>query len=91
MNDRDIRRYERATRVQTFGIENAADIAAGSKAKTHFTNLDGLVVQVDDAKAGQMPNRVSKTTLLDALAIDLQNIARTARRIEQKENGFAAP
>ena len=38
-----------------------------------------------------MPNRVSKTTLLDALAIDLQNIARTARRMAQKENGFAAP
>ena len=91
MNERDRRRYERATRVQTFGVENTADFAAGSKAKTHFGNLDGLVDQVDDAKAGQTPNRVSKTTLLDALAIDLQNIARTARRMEQKENGFAAP
>ena len=91
MNDRDIRREERATRVQTFGSENDGDFAAGGKAKTHFGNLDGLLVQLRDAKAGQSPNRVSKQTLLDALGIDLQNIARTARRIEQKENGFAAP
>lgn len=91
MDDRDQRRYDRATRVQTFGQENTAGFAAGSKAKTHFANLDGLIVQTDEAKAGQTPNRVSKSTLLGALAIDLQNIARTARRIEQKENGFAAP
>ena len=91
MNDRDIRRYDRGTRVQTFGRQNAGDYAAGSKAKTHFTNVDGLLVQLDDAKAGQAPNRVSKETLLDALSLDLQNISRTARRIETKENGFAAP
>ena len=91
MNDRDTRRYERATRVQTFGVENAADFAAGSKAKTHFASLDGLLVQTDAAKAGQAPNRVSKSTLMDALGLDLQNLARTARQIEQKENGFAAP
>ena len=91
MNDRDIRRYDRGTRVQTFGRQNAGDYAAGSKAKTHFTNVDGLLVQLDDAKAGQAPNRVSKETLLDALSLDLQNISRTARRIEAKENGFAAP
>jgi hypothetical protein len=91
MNDRDIRREVRATRVQTFGEENDADFAAGGKAKTHFGNLDGLIVQLGEAKAGQTPNRVSKSTLLDSLSIDLQNITRTARRIEQKENGFAAP
>jgi hypothetical protein len=91
MNDRDIRREERATRVQTFGVENDADFAAGGKAKTHFGNLDGFLVQLGEAKAGQTPNRVTKSTLFDALGLDLQNIARTARRIEQKENGFAAP
>jgi hypothetical protein len=91
MNDRDQRRYERLTRIQTFGAENAADFAAGSKAKTHFTNLDGIVAQLDTAKAGQSPTRVSKETLLDALMIDLKNIARTARSIELGENGFAAP
>jgi hypothetical protein len=91
MNDRDQRRYDRATRVQTFGQENDADFAAGSKAKIHFANLDGLIVQADEAKAGQTPNRVSKSTLLDSIILDLKNISRTARRIEQQENGFAAP
>ncbi len=91
MNDRDVRRYDRGTRVQTFGRQNAGDYAAGSKAKTHFTNVDDLLKELDDAKAGQAPNRVSKETLLDALSLDLQNISRTARRIEAKENGFAAP
>ena len=91
MNDRDQRRYDRLTRVQTFGVENTADFAAGSKAKTHFGNLDGLIEKLDNAKAGQTPNRVSKETLLDAVMIDLKNLARTARSIELTEKGFAAP
>lgn len=91
MNDRDQRRYQRLTRIQTFGLENTADFAAGSKAKTHFANVDGLITSLDQAKAGQSPARVSKQTLLDALSLDFQNIARTARAIELEENGFAAP
>lgn len=91
MNDRDQRRYDRLTRIQTFGVQNAADFAAGSKARTHFANLDPLIVELDGAKAGQAPTRVSKETLLDALVIDFKNIARTARSIEITENGFAAP
>ena len=91
MNDRDQRRNDRATRVQTFGVENDADFAVGGNAKTHFANIDDFLVQLDAAKAGQAPSRVSKQTLLDALGIDLQNIARTAREIAKTENGFAAP
>jgi hypothetical protein len=91
MNDHDQRLYDRATRVQTFGIDNAADFADGGKAKTHFANIDDLIGQTDEAKAGQKPNRVSKETLLASLSTDLQNIARTARRIGQQENGFAVP
>ena len=91
MNDRDVRHEDRATRVQTFGEENAADFDDGGKAKTHLANADGLLVQLGEAKAGQNPNRVSKSTMLDALGIDLQNLACTACRIEQKENSFAAP
>ena len=91
MNDRDQRRYDRLTRVQTFGRENAADFAPGSRAKTHFANIDAHLVALDDAKAEQRPARVSKETLLDALTLDFKNIARTARSIALSENGFAAP
>jgi hypothetical protein len=91
MNDRDQRRYDRATRVRTFGIENAADFVPGSKATTLFASVNSRIKQCDEAKAGQFPARVSKETLLDALSLDLQNIARTAARgIGRYENGFAA-
>ena len=91
MNDRDQRRYDRLTRVQTFGRAHAADFDPGAKALTHFTNIEGIILDVGKAKAGQTPARVSKETLLDALTMDFQNIARTARAIELTANGFAAP
>ena len=91
MQDRDQRRYDRLTRVQTFGRQNTAEFAPGSKAKTHFPHVDTHLTGLDDAKAGQSPARVSKETLLDALVLDFKNIARTARAIALQENGFAAP
>ena len=78
-------------RVQTYGIENASAFATGGKAQGHFARLGVLIARVDKAKAGQAPRRVSKSTLLDALTLDLQNIARTAKQIAQSELGFAAP
>jgi hypothetical protein len=82
---------DRASRVQTFGIQNTADFAAGSKAQTHFTNIDTLLGKLDQAKAGQIPARAGKAVLFQALDLDLVNLARTARQIEKTENGFAAP
>lgn len=91
MNDRNIRLADRANRVQTFGIQNSGDFAAGGKAQTHFTNINTLLVKLDQAKAGQMPARAGKAALFHALDQDLVNLARTARQIEKTENGFAAP
>lgn len=91
MNDRDQRRYDRLPRVQTFGRENSGDFAAGSKANILFGRIDQHIKALDDAKAGQTPARVSKSTLLDALLLDFKNIARTARAIALTENSFAAP
>jgi hypothetical protein len=91
MNDRDQRRYDRLSRVQTFDRANAADFASGAKGLTHLANIDSILVDLDRAKAGQTPARVSKETLLDALPLDLQNIARTTRAIDLKTSGFAAP
>jgi len=91
MNDRDQRRYERALRVRIFGQTNASDFAPNSKATEHFTTLNNLIGKLDEAKADQKPNRVTKETLVDALVLDLKNIARTAREIDKKQPGFAAP
>lgn len=70
MNDRDIRRYERATRVLTFGTSNDADFAPCSLARVHFGNITAQLAQLAQlalAKAGQAPARVSKETLLDTI------------------------
>ena len=91
MNDRDSRRYQRLTRIQTFGRENAADLVPGSKAQTHFANIDQHLAALGQAKADQLPTRASKATLLDALELDFKNLARTARAIGLTETGFAAP
>ena len=92
MNDRDIRRYDRATRVLTFGKANDADFTPDSLARGYFTTIAARLIEIDKAKAGQTPARVSKETLLDALMLDFRLIAATARSIEKKtgETGFAA-
>jgi hypothetical protein len=90
MDDREQRRFDRLTRVQTFGREHAADFAAGSKASTHFAAIDGHITALEHARAGQRPDRLSKATLLDALWLDFKAIARTARSIGLTDPGFAA-
>jgi hypothetical protein len=87
MNDRDKLREDRLTRVQTFGIENADDFAAGSKAKALFARIDQHLLDLAAAKAGQVPGRASKSTLLEALWLDYKNIARTSRSIGPADLG----
>lgn len=91
MNDRDQRRYERALRVQTFGKENVADFAPTSKVPGFIARLDKLIADLNQAKAGQNPNHITKETLLDALNEDFGNISRTAQAIALDEPGFATP
>lgn len=87
MNDRDKLREDRLTRVQTFGTENADDFAAGSKGKILFARIDQHLLDLAEAKAGQVPGRASKATLLDALWLDFKNIARTSRSIGPADLG----
>lgn len=90
MNDRETARYDMFGRVRTFGKDNAADFAAGSKALAHFAAITQIIEDLDAAKAGQQGGGVTaKEGLFDALRLDVQNIARTARAIAQDEPGFA--
>jgi hypothetical protein len=50
--------------------------------------LAGIVTSLDEAKVGQLRTPVTKATLLDALRLDLQNIARTARAIRLADASF---
>ncbi len=91
MNSRDQLREDRLTRVQTFGRENAADFAEGSKGKALFARIDKHLADLVLAKTGQVPGRASKATILDALWLDYKAIARTSRTIGQTEPaGFTA-
>jgi len=91
MNDRENRRYQMFGRVQTFGQNNASDFAADSKATGHFSAISSIIQEIDAAKALQQGgNATAKEVLLDGLKLDLQNIGRTARAIEQDEPGIAA-
>ena len=90
MNDRETRRYNMFGTVQTFGKDNATDFAAGSKAAGHFAALTQVSKDLDTEKAKQAGCRATaKEVLLDALRLDLQNIARTARAIDETQPGFA--
>jgi hypothetical protein len=90
MNNRENRRYEMFVRVQTFGQTNAADFAAGSVAATNFTTVTQVITGLDNAKTTQKPGRdTAHEVLIDAIRLDVENIARTAKVIDQDEPGFA--
>ena len=90
MNDRETRRYDMFGRVQTFGQQNAADFTPTSQASTRFGSVGRIIDDLDAAKAGQQGGgNTAKSVLLDALRLDVQNIARTARAIDLDEPGFA--
>jgi hypothetical protein len=90
MDKRETRRYDAFQRAKTFGQDNAADFAPGSKAAANFTTLNTVISGLDTAKAGQKPGKnTSKEVLLDAVRLDIQNITRTASAIAQDQPGFA--
>ncbi len=77
-------------RVDSFGREQKIDFAPKSKAVDHFAEITRIIQNLDTAKARQgSGGATAKSVLLDAIRLDLQNIARTARAIDQAEPGFA--
>ncbi len=88
MDDRNIRRFDRATRVQTFGRDNAADFDPTSRTAQLFTQLDPIVAKLEAARVGQLRGAVGKPTLIDALSSDFKDIARTARAIKLDDPTF---
>lgn len=88
MDDRDQLREDRLEAVQTFGRANRGDFAAGSVALDHFANVDRILGDLADAKVGQVRLPVTKETQLQALRLDLKNIARTARAVALKDPTF---
>lgn len=90
MNDRDILRTDRASRVQTFGIDNAGDFAPTSKGRELFLKLDPILEKLLRARVGQVRTPVGKKTAISALFADFKDIARTSRSIALEDSGFPA-
>ncbi len=88
MDDENIRRFDRATRVQSFGRDHAAELAPGGKAATLFASLDPIIAKLTEARVGQLRGPVGKATLIEALSEDFKDIARTSRAIALDEPGF---
>lgn len=89
MDDRNIRRFERATKVNNFGISIAAEIAPGSKAATLLAELGPIITQLEAARVGQLRGPVGKDAIIAALNADFKDIARTARAIKLDEPAFS--
>ena len=90
MNDRTKRRYDKFGRETTFFNGNKTEFAAGGEAAKRNGNLQRIVGEMDDAKAGQGGGSAApKEVLLDALRLDLGNIRGIAIAIDQDEPGFA--
>jgi hypothetical protein len=88
MDDRNIRRLTRATRVQAFGRVNATDFTLESRTTALFGDLDPILAEFTAARVGQLRGPVGKRVLLDALATDFKDIARTARAIKLDDSTF---
>ncbi len=93
MDNRDTRRLTRAENVLTFCNNNTADYAAIPAVAEHLAKITASVGLITAARSGQAPNRITKSSLLDALLLDFKRIAGTARAIELRdgETGFAVP
>ncbi len=88
MDDTNIRRFNRATRVKNFGETYAADFAPGSKATSLFLEIHPVVAKLTEATVGQLRTPVGKSELIAALSLDFKDIARTSRAIKLDEPAF---
>ena len=90
MNNREARRFDMFNRVQTFGREHAADFAPAGEAAKQFTALGPIIEGMESARADQLGGgTTAKAVLLDALRLDLKNIARTGRALAEDDPGLA--
>lgn len=93
MNNRDNRRLSRAENLVIYYRNNIDDFSAVPAVAEHVGKIEKSIALVIGARADQAPNRITKSTLLDALLLDFKRIAGTARSIELRDGeiGFAVP
>ena len=92
MNNRTTARSDRFKRIIAFRDARAAQFPAGSKAAEEFGLVETAIADMETADQQQAGGKqtikggtTSKSVLLDALRLDMRNIARTAQSIADKE------
>ena len=92
MNNRTTARFDRFNRILAFRDARAAQFPAGSKAAEEFALVETAIADMETADQQQAGGKqtikggtTSKSVLLDALRLDMSNIARTAQSIADKE------
>ncbi len=95
MNDNENRRHQMFVRVHDFGIAHSGDFAATSLGKQLFTNLAGVVNELESKGASEVTGggmaRQGTTTRKQAraeLREDLEAINRTARAMADTNPGL---
>lgn len=77
-------------RVVTFGRDNAADFEASSQSASNFAKLASVTEQIASYQAESGGITVtSRSAKLALLRLEMKNIARTAREIDEEEPGLA--
>lgn len=88
MNDLNILNFDRASRVNTFGIDYADDFAPSSKTRALFLKLPPIIKELEKYRVGKLRQPVGKEACIAALSADFKDIARTARAIYLDDPSF---
>lgn len=90
MTDREIREFDSYARSNVFAGTIAAENAPGSVAAQNFDIIAAVVAQLSGERSNQVRHgNTSKEVIVRAVALELQNIHRTAIGIALSEPGFA--
>ena len=88
MTDQDIRRYERAQRVETFLTDNAGFFAPTSKIHMLRTGMSDIIVMLDGKKVGQVRTPLTISEIVAGFFDDFKDIARSSRSLGLEDPAF---
>ena len=95
MEDTQTRRHEMFVRVKGFGADHSGDFAANGLGAQLFSQLNGVVTQLDTHTANEVSGRgaaregtSTRAAARQALRDDLEAINRTARALGEDDPGF---
>ena len=95
MRDTENRRHQMFVRVKGFGIDHANDFAANGLGTQLFTDLAGIVTQLDNHAAAEASGvgaarggTSTRAAAREALRDDLEAISRTARAMAEDTPGI---